>query len=140
MARAVALAKAQKCLVVMRVLLRRVVLQLVHPRTCTPSPGRCRTISGTPEIPGMKDPSTPISNGHSLEYRGFRFELRAERMRGGYEPIVVLVRTPADEEETQLARDTEEIVYGTEAEAIRHAEQQAMRWVHDRTGTGQAQF
>ena len=88
----------------------------------------------------MKDPSTPISNGHSLEYRGFRFELRAERMRGGYEPIVVLVRTPADEEETQLARDTEEIVYGTEAEAIRHAEQQAMRWVHDRTGTGQAQF
>ncbi|MDM0032115.1 hypothetical protein QTI33_08185 [Variovorax sp. J22P271] len=53
--------------------------------------------------------------------------------RGGYQPIVVLVRTPADEEETQLPNDTEEIVYGTEAEATRHAEQQAMRWVHDRT-------
>ena len=88
----------------------------------------------------MRDPSTPLSDGHSLEYRGFRFELRAEPACGGYEPIVVLVRTPADEEEMQLPRDTEEIVYGTEAEAIRHGEQQAMRWVHDRTGTGQVQF
>jgi len=85
-------------------------------------------------------PSTPISDGHSLEYRGFRFELRAEPARGGYQPIVVLVRTPADEEETQLPNDTEEIAYATKAEAIRHAEQQAMRWVHDRTGHGQAQF
>ncbi|MDM0085551.1 hypothetical protein QTI17_33675 [Variovorax sp. J31P179] len=86
------------------------------------------------------DSSTPISDGHSLEYRGFRFVLRAEPVRGGYQPIVVLVRTPADEEETQLPNDTEEIVYGTEAEATRHAEQQAMRWVHDRTGDGQGQF
>ncbi|MDM0032354.1 hypothetical protein QTI33_09465 [Variovorax sp. J22P271] len=86
------------------------------------------------------DPSAPIFDGHSLEYRGFRFELRAEPARGGYQPIVFLVRTPADEEETQLSNDTEEIVYGTEAEATRHAEQQAMRWVHDRTGTGQGQF
>ena len=86
------------------------------------------------------DPSTPNSDGHSLEYRGFRFELRAEPAHGGYRPIVVLVRTPADEEETQLPYDTEEVVYGTEAEAIRHAEQQAMRWVHDRTGDGQGQF
>lgn len=88
----------------------------------------------------MTDPSTPISDGHSLEYRGFRFELRAESVRGGYQPVVVLVRTPADEEETRLPNDTEEIVYGTEAEAIRHAEQQSMRWVHDRMGTGQTQF
>ncbi|MDM0078109.1 hypothetical protein QTH90_27125 [Variovorax sp. J2P1-59] len=86
------------------------------------------------------DRSIPLSDGHSLEYRGFRFELRASGARGGYQPIVVLVRTPADEEETQLPNDTEETVYGTEPEAIRHAEQQAMRWVHDRTGDGQAQF
>lgn len=85
-------------------------------------------------------PGTPISDGHSLEYRGFRFELRSDPVQGGYRPIVVLVRTPADEEETQLPDDTEEIVYGTEAEAMRHGEQQAMRWVHDRTGTRQAQF
>jgi len=86
------------------------------------------------------DTSAPLSDGHSLEYRGFRFELRTSPARGGYQPIAVLVRTPADEEETRLPNDTEEIVYGTEAEAIRHAEQQAMRWVHDRTGTGQTQF
>lgn len=88
----------------------------------------------------MTNPSIPISDGHSLEYRGFRFELRAEAQRSGYRPFVVLIRTPAHEEEMQLPSDTEEIVYGTEAEAIRHAEQQAMRWVHDRTGTGHSQF
>lgn len=86
------------------------------------------------------EPSIPIFDDRALEYRGFRFELRAEPTHGGYQPIVVLVRTPADEEETQLPNDTEEMVYGTEAEAIRHAEQQAIRWVHDRTGDGQAQF
>jgi hypothetical protein len=39
-----------------------------------------------------------------------------------------------------LPPDTEEVGYATKQEALRHAEQQAMRWVHDRTGTGQAQF
>lgn len=70
------------------------------------------------------DPSTPVSDGHALAYCGFRFELRAEPPRGGYQPIVVLVRTPADEEATQLPNYT--------------AEQQAMRWVHDQPGDGQA--
>ncbi|MDR6890756.1 MULTISPECIES: hypothetical protein [Variovorax] len=88
----------------------------------------------------MTDGSTPISDGHSLEYRGFRFELHAEPVAGGYRPVVVLVRTPSHELETQVPDDTEEVVYGTEAEATRHAEQQAMRWVHDRSGDGQAQF
>lgn len=40
---------------------------------------------------------------------------------------------PAD-----LPVDTEP--YQSEAEARRHGEQQAMRWVHDRTGDGQGQF
>lgn len=88
----------------------------------------------------MTDNSTPISDGHFLEYRGFRFELHAELATGGYRPVVVLLRTPAHEQETELPIDTEEVVYGTEAEATRHAEQQAMRWVHDRAGDGQAQF
>ena len=101
---------------------------------------RMGPIPGTLGSTARTDDSTPISDGHFLEYRGFRFELRAEPVPGGYQPIVVVVRTPADEEETQLPNDTEEIVYGTEAEATRHAEQQAMRWVHDRTGDGQAQF
>ncbi|MET3371378.1 hypothetical protein ABIC89_000411 [Variovorax boronicumulans] len=88
----------------------------------------------------MTDDRTPISDGHSLEYCGFRFELHAEPAPGGYRPVVVLLRTPAHRQETQLPNDTEEIVYGTEAEATRHAEQQAMRWVHDRTGDGRGQF
>lgn len=88
----------------------------------------------------MTNRSTPISDGHSLEYQGFRFELHAEPITGGYRPIVFLVRTPADVEKTALPNDTEEIVYGTEAEATRHAEQQAMRWFHDRTGDGRGQF
>lgn len=70
----------------------------------------------------MTDDGTPISDGPSLEYCGFRFELRAEPVPGGYQPIVVVVRTPADQGEAQLSNDTEEIVYGTEAEATRHAE------------------
>ncbi|CAA2109717.1 hypothetical protein [Variovorax paradoxus] len=88
----------------------------------------------------MNNDITPNSNGLSLEYRGFRFELRAEPQQGGYRPVVALLRTPATEEEALLPDDTEEIVYGTAAEATRHAEQQAMRWVHDRTGDGRGQF
>jgi hypothetical protein len=42
----------------------------------------------------------PMSDGHFLESRGFRFELRAEPMPGGCQPIAVVVRTRADEEET----------------------------------------
>ncbi|MEZ2299962.1 hypothetical protein [Variovorax sp. RCC_210] len=87
----------------------------------------------------MSNDTTP-TDGHSLEYRGFRFELRVEPQQGGYRPVVVLLRSPAAQEEALLPNDTEEIVYGTAAEAIRHAEQQAMRWVHDRTGDGRGQF
>jgi hypothetical protein len=86
------------------------------------------------------EPSAPISDGHTLAYRGFRFELGAAPAQGGYRPTVVLVRSPAEAGETPLPEDTDEMAYRTEVEAIRHAEQQAMRWVHDRTGTGQAQF
>ncbi len=86
------------------------------------------------------EPDTPRSDGHSLEYRGFRFSLSAQPVRGGYQPIACLVRGRADQPQARLPDDMEERAYGTEAEAIRHAEQQAMRWVHDRTGTGQTQF
>ena len=41
-----------------------------------------------------RDASTPISDGHSLEYRGFRFELRAEPIRGGYQPSLFLFELP----------------------------------------------
>jgi hypothetical protein len=82
-----------------------------------------------------------MSDGHSFAYRGFRFSLRAEPMNGSmYRPVVVLFDGPVDVKEGELPNDTDEVAYRTEAEALRHAEQQAMRWVHDRTGTGQAQF
>lgn len=48
------------------------------------------------------------------------------------------MRTAAIARAVALARPLK--VYGTEAEAIRQAKQQAMRWVHDRTGDGQAQL
>uniref|UniRef100_UPI001047F091 hypothetical protein n=1 Tax=unclassified Variovorax TaxID=663243 RepID=UPI001047F091 len=54
----------------------------------------------------MTNDSTPSSDGHSLEDRGFRFELRVEAHQGSYRPVVFLVRTPADEEEMQLSDET----------------------------------
>ena len=41
-------------------------------------------------------------------------------------------------EQTTLPQDT--APYRSAQEAIRHAQQQAMRWVHDRMGDGQGQF
>lgn len=120
--------------------LRRPVLQELSLRACKPSYRRQRTLCATHEGTAMTNDSTPSSDGHSLEYRGFRFDLRVEVQQGGYRPVVVLLRTPAAQDEARLPDDTEEIVYGTAAEATRHAEQQAMRWVHDRTGDGRGQF
>jgi hypothetical protein len=87
-----------------------------------------------PDLPGA-----PISDGHSLVFRGFRFGLSAEPTRGGYVPVVVLVRGPGADPGTRLPTDTEQGAYRTEAEAIRHAEQQAIRWINDRTGMGHVQ-
>ena len=40
----------------------------------------------------------------------------------------------------QLALPEDTGPYATAAEAMRHAQQQAVRWTHDRTGDGQGQF
>ena len=80
------------------------------------------------------EPSAPLSDGQTLEYRGFHFDLGASPTQGGYRPTVALV-PPAELRVRPSAKDTDETAYGTEVEAIRHAEQQEMRWVHDRTGT-----
>lgn len=74
-------------------------------------------------------------------YRGWRFAYGARRMNTGvYRPEVVCLGQEPDAQETVLPNDTDEIAYATEAEALRHAQQQAMRWVHDRTGDGQGQL
>jgi hypothetical protein len=40
----------------------------------------------------------------------------------------------------QFALPVDTDAYGSLAEARRHAEQQAIRWVHDRSGDGQGRF
>ena len=78
---------------------------------------------------------------HLFVYRGWRFNYSARRMATGvYRPVVVCLGQGQAEMSAKLPDDTEEIAYATEQEALRHAEQQAMRWVHDRTGSGQVQF
>ena len=84
-------------------------------------------------------PSTPVSDGHSLKFRGFRFALGTEPATGGYLPVVILEQGLGADPGTRLPIDTEERVYASEAEATQHAEQQAIRWVNDRTGMGNVQ-
>jgi len=91
----------------------------------------------------MKMSSMPVLAGESPElfvYRGYRFLCSTEPMGNGFRPVVVCLNAEGGSGRKTLPDDTEQIGYATRAEAQRHAEQQAMRWVHDRTGTGQAQF
>ncbi|NVM91549.1 hypothetical protein FHT32_005228 [Variovorax sp. SG517] len=76
----------------------------------------------------------------TFSYRGRLFLCRAERLDDQTYRPVVICRTPsAGEDDIELPADTDNASYGTEAEALRHAEQQAMRWVHDRTEGAQGQ-
>lgn len=91
----------------------------------------------------MNTPSTPAFDGgaqHLFVYRGYRFVCSTRPMGEGFRPTVVCLTGEGGSGEIALPDDTDEIAYATRKEAQRHAEQQAMRWVHDRTGTGQAQF
>lgn len=93
----------------------------------------------------MSDSPTPRNpksdQPFSFAYRGFEFFCSAEPMEAGiYRPVVVLRSGPLGVPDSTLPADTDEVGYATKQEALRHAEQQAMRWVHDRTGTGQTQF
>ena len=56
-----------------------------------------------------------------------------------YRPVVICRGSAAYPVDIELPADTDNASYGSEPEALRHAEQQAMRWVHDRTGDGQGQ-
>ena len=91
------------------------------------------------DMPPARDPKS--DQPFSFSYRGFEFLCSAEPMAAGiYRPVVVLQSSPAGPDGSALPDDTDEIGHATKQEALRHAEQQALRWVHDRTGTGQAQF
>ena len=74
-------------------------------------------------------------------YRGWVFLCRAERIDDmTYRPVVRCQGRADQPEDIELPDDTDNASYGTEVEALRHAEQQEVRWVHDRTSDGQGQM
>lgn len=77
----------------------------------------------------------------TFTYLGRFFLCRAERLDDqAYRPVVVCKGRTPEQPDIELPDDTDNVSYGTEAEALRHAEQQAMRWVHDWAGERQAQL
>ena len=90
----------------------------------------------------METPAPPFDERLvTFSYMGRLFLCRAERLDDQtYRPVVVCRGRAPGQPDIELPDDTENVSYGTEAEALRHAEQQAMRWVHDRAGAGQGQF
>ena len=74
-----------------------------------------------------------------FEYRGCSFVCSVESTANGlFMPHVLYKYGIQNLERFTLPDDTEP--YASAAEAHRHAQQQAMRWVHDRTGDGRGQF
>lgn len=74
----------------------------------------------------------------TFTYRGCAFSCVPLACPGGTFGVRVRYLSGALGGAEDLPEDAEP--YGSEAEALRHGEQQAMRWVHDRTGDGQGQF
>jgi hypothetical protein len=101
-----------------------------------------RTAPALPNAPAPKDADEAIVERLlTFSYRGWQFHCGAQRGdRQTYWPVVFCCAGDSDEEAFRLPADTDNVAYGSEAEALRHAEQQAIRWVHDRTGDGQGQF
>jgi len=74
-----------------------------------------------------------------FEYRGCHFTFCiVARGPEAFEPHVLYRYGVPGLEQQPLPQDAE--AYAGAAEAMRHAEQQAVRWVHDRTGDGQGRF
>ena len=81
------------------------------------------------------------ADGQHFAYRGWQFRCSTAPMPGDtFKPVAICVGGPSVTGQIELPNDTSEFAYATAAEALRHAEQQAMRWVHDRTGTGKTQL
>ncbi|WP_445288169.1 hypothetical protein [Variovorax atrisoli] len=90
---------------------------------------------------GIEDPGPADPERLPFIYRGWRFECSVRPVGSGcFEPVVVCLGHGHRPVRARLPNDTDEIAYATRTEAMRHAQQQAMRWGHDRTGDGQGQF
>jgi hypothetical protein len=74
-----------------------------------------------------------------FDYRGCNFACKVEKTDHGlYQAHVLFRHGLTGMQQTALPIDGDP--YASAPEARRHAAQQAMRWVHDRTGDGQGQF
>lgn len=83
--------------------------------------------------------SEPSGMDWIFSYRGCEFQCSVEATRSEtYLPHVQYRSGVAGIEQIALPVDTEP--YASVAEARRHAEQQAIRWTHDRSGDGQGRF
>ena len=72
-------------------------------------------------------------------HRGCHFLCGVIQVRDGrYQANVLYQHGLQGIESIALPFDSEP--YGSPPEALRHAQQQAVRWVHDRTGDGQGRF
>ena len=95
----------------------------------------------TVRSPETTMPADVVDRLVTFAYRGWLFSCGTRRVDGEtYLPIVFCRPKAPDDKEIRLPPDTDNVAYATEAEALRHAEQQAVRWVHDRTGDRPAQF
>jgi hypothetical protein len=83
--------------------------------------------------------SAAMSSDLPFEYRGCSFICSAVQEPSGLYRGHVLYRSGLlGVEQTALPVDTDP--YASAAEALRHAEQQAVRWTNDRTGDGKGRF
>ena len=81
-------------------------------------------------------PETPLPN--AFAYRGHAFFCSAvPTAEGLFQPVVTCVGPSPPGARAVLPQDAEP--YATEAEALRHAEQQAMKWVHEHENDGRGQ-
>ena len=91
--------------------------------------------SSIPASPGTSGLYGVADRLLTFDYRGWLVSCGTRRTdRGVYEPVVFCRSGNSDEENIRLPADTDNAAYATEAEALRHGEQQAMRWIHERSG------
>lgn len=80
-----------------------------------------------------------LTSDHRFDYHGCTFTCSVvETATGLFASHVRYEHGISGVEQIILPEDTDP--YASSAEALRHAEQQAVRWVHDRTGDGRGRF
>jgi hypothetical protein len=80
-----------------------------------------------------------MSSDLPFEYRGCSFLCSAVQEPSGLFQAHVLYQSGLLGVE-RIALPVDTAPYASAAEALRHAEQQAVRWANDRTGDGQGRF